>query len=148
MTIEAIPYDLIRALHILSVIAWMAGLLMLPRLYAYQTSANPGGELEAKMKQATQRLRRIILTPAMVAAWGFGLWLLIVFDRGMLQMPWLIAKLVLVTALSGLHGYYVAMGKRLDAGRKSLSERTWRILNELPFVMAIAIVLLATLEPF
>lgn len=147
MTIEMVPYDLVRALHILSVIAWMAGMLLLPRLYAYQTGAEPGGELERKMIEAAERLRTIILTPAMIAAWVFGVWLLLVFNREMLTLPWLIGKLALVVALTGLHGYFVAMGKRLARGQRPRSEKFWRMINEVPFVMAIAIVLLATMEP-
>lgn len=143
-----LPYDVVRGLHIISVIAWMAGMMMLPRFYAYQSGAQPGGELEAKMIAASRRLRAIILTPSMLLTWFFGVWLLIAFDWGMLDRGWLIAKLLLVTALSGVHGYLVSMGKKLARGERPLSERAWRILNEVPFVIAIVVVILATVEPF
>jgi protoporphyrinogen IX oxidase len=141
-------YNLGRALHILAVIAWMAGLLMLPRLYAYQTEAQPGGELEAKMIEASRRLRKIILTPAMILTWVFGLYLLIQYNLGPGIRLWLWAKLALVVALSGLHGYYVMQGKKMEAGLRPLSSKTWRLLNEVPFLIAIPVVIFATLEPF
>ena len=141
-------YNLGRALHILAVIAWIAGLLMLPRLYAYQTEAQPGGELEAKMIEASRRLRKIILTPTMILTWVFGLYLLIQYNLGPGIRLWLWAKLALVVALSGLHGYYVMQGKKMEAGQRPLSSKTWRLLNEVPFLIAIPVVIFATLEPF
>lgn len=152
-------YNLARALHILAVIAWMAGLLMLPRFYAYQTGAQPGGELEKKMIEGSRRLRAIIMTPAMIAAWVFGLFLLWEYNSGPAGdrtfaeglgaiRGWLWLKLALVIALTGAHGFMVAQGRKLAAGQRTLSEKTWRLLNEVPFVIAIVVVLLATLEPF
>jgi putative membrane protein len=126
----------------------MAGLLMLPRLYAYQTSAVPGGELENKMIEAARRLRKIILTPAMLTAWAFGLFLLFQYNQQQLGRGWLISKLALVVALTAAHGYLIAQGRKLSAGDRPLSEKTWRLLNEIPFVIAIVVVLLATTEPF
>ncbi len=151
-------YDLVRALHIIAVLAWMAGLMMLPRLYAYQTGSQPGGELDAKMIQAAGALRRIILTPAMLLTWAFGLHLLAAYligdwSGGVLAVvervpTWFWPKLALVVALSGWQGYLFAEGRRLAKGERRRSERFWRMTNELPFVAAIVIVLLATLEPF
>jgi putative membrane protein len=142
------PYNLLRGLHILSVLAWMAGLLMLPRLYAYQTEAQPGGELEHKMIEAAGRLRTIILNPAMIATWVFGLWLLIVYHLPGGIAGWLWIKLALVLALSGVHGFLIGQGRKLNAGQRPLSSKTWRMLNEIPFVIAIPVVLLVTLKPF
>ena len=142
-----IPYDLVRGLHILAVIAWMAGMLMLPRFYVYQFGSAPGSELDVKMTAASRRLRSIIMTPAMLLAWTFGLYLVIVYDAGMLKEPWLIGKLALVVAMSGLYGFFASVGGKFARGERPYSERFWRMLNELPFVMAIVIVLLATLEP-
>lgn len=151
-------YELAKALHIISVIAWMAGLMMLPRLYAYQTGSQPGGELEAKMIVASGALRRIILLPAMILTWLFGLDLVathIIADwsRGPLAafatIPiWLWVKLALVFAMSGWQGYLSAEGKRLAQGERRRSERFWRATNELPFLAAIVIVLLVVLKPF
>lgn len=142
-----VPYDLVRALHIISVIGWMAGMLMLPRFYAYQTGAIPGGELDLKMRDASAKLRNIILTPALLLTWTFGLWLFFVYDRGMWSAPWLIGKITLVTLLTGFHGYLVAEGKRLAKGEMRRTEKFWRMVNEVPFLVAIVVVLLATLEP-
>ncbi|MBU6371849.1 MAG: CopD family protein [Alphaproteobacteria bacterium] len=142
-----LPYDLVRGLHILSVIAWMAGMLMLPRFFIYQYGAVPGGDLDRKMTEAAGRLAKIILTPALIAAWVFGGYLLVVYDSGMLKEPWLIGKLALVIGMSGLHGFFVATARKFARGERPYSEKFWRLINEAPFVMAIAIVLLATLEP-
>lgn len=151
-------YDLARALHIIAVIAWMAGLLMLPRLYAYQTSSEQGGELERKMIVAARSLRTIILTPAMLVTWIFGLHLFATYLIGdwtggvaeaVTRVPiWFWVKLALVLALTGYNGYLSAEGKRLAHGERRRSERFWRMTNEIPFLIAIAVVLLATLEPW
>lgn len=150
-------YELARALHIIAVIAWMAGLMMLPRLYAYQTGSEPGGELERKMIAASGALRRIILTPSLILTWAFGLYLLIAFLvgdwsegvlAGLARIPiWMWAKLALVAALSAWQGYLGAEGRRLAAGERRRSERFWRMTNELPFLAAIVIVLLVVIEP-
>lgn len=150
-------YDLVRALHILSAIAWMAGLLMLPRLYAYQAGAAPGGELEQKMIAASKSLRMIILTPAMILTWAFGLHLFATYIIGdwsdgiasLGHAPhWFWAKLALVVALTGYHGFLASAGRKLAKGERSYSEKFWRATGEIPFLIAIAVVLLATLEPF
>jgi protoporphyrinogen IX oxidase len=144
-----LSYDLARGLHLIAVIAFMAGMLMLPRLYAYQTESEPGGELERKMIEAARRLRTFILSPALVLVWVFGLYLLFAFHGGLagLMQPWLATKIALAVALSGLHGYLVSAGKKLARGERKHSGKYWRMLNEIPFVIAIAIVLLATLQP-
>ena len=150
-------YDLFRGLHIIAVIAWMAGLLMLPRFYAYQTGGEPGGELERKMIEASSKLRAIILTPAMILTWALGIYLLASYVVGdwsgglssLTRIPtWFWLKLVLVLGLTGYHGFIVAEGKRLAKGERRRTERFWRMTNEIPFVIAIVVVLLATLEPW
>jgi len=138
----------VRALHILSVIAWMAGLLMLPRFYAYQTGSEPGGELDCKMIGASRRLSQIILTPAMISAWVFGFLILAVSHWVQLKMGCMHVKLALVLGLSGLHGYFIAEGRRLANGERRRSERIWRMMNEVPFLIAIVVVILAVVEPF
>jgi putative membrane protein len=154
---HAISYDLARGLHIIAVIAWIAGLLMLPRFYAYITASQPGGELEAAMLKAARSLRAIILGPSMVLAWAFGLFLFATYIVGDWSRPlgdilaavphWFWAKLILVLALSGYHGFLSAQGRRLAAGERRHSERFWRLMSEVPFLVAIGAVLLATLEP-
>ncbi len=152
-----ISYDLARGLHIIAVIAWMAGMLMLPRLYAYIAGSQPGGELEAKMIAAAKSLRLIIINPAMILTWAFGLFLFMVYIVGdwarpigeiMASVPhWFWGKLILVLALSGYHGFLIGQGRKIAAGQRTHSERYWRLMGEIPFLIAIAVVLLATLEP-
>ena len=156
MNEHVIGYDLARGLHIIAVIAWIAGLLMLPRFYAYITASQPGGELETAMLKAARSLRTIILTPSIILAWAFGVFLFatyLVSDwRGpdaIASVPrWFWLKLALVLGLSGFHGFLSVEGRRLAQGERARSERFWRLVSEVPFLVAIAIVLLATLEPW
>lgn len=152
-----IGYDLARGLHIIAVIAWISGLLMLPRFYAYVTASQPGGELETAMLKAAASLRTVILAPSLILAWAFGIFLFATYITGDWTRPfgevisgvphWFWAKLLLVLGLSGYHGYLSAEGKRLAKGERRRSERYWRLMSEVPFLAAIAIVLLATVEP-
>ena len=150
-----ISYNLARGLHIIAVIAWIAGLLMLPRFYAYITSSQAGGELEQTMLKAARNLRAIILTPSMILAWAFGIFLFgtyMVSDwsqtDALARVPhWFWGKLILVLGLSGYHGFLSAEGRKLASGQRRHSERYWRLMSEVPFLVAIAVVLLATLEP-
>jgi putative membrane protein len=154
---SAISYDLVRGLHIIAVIAWIAGLLMLPRFYAYISKSQPGGELEAAMFKAARSLRLIILTPSLVLAWAFGIFLFARYLSGDWTRPvlevaatvphWFWAKFLLVLGLSGYHGYLSAEGRRIAKGERRRSEVFWRRMSEVPFVVAIAAALLATLEP-
>lgn len=154
---HVIGYDLARGLHIIAVIAWVAGLLMLPRFYAYITASQPGGELEQTMLKAARNLRIIILSPSLVLAWAFGLFLFATYLVSDWQRPfadiiasvphWFWGKLILVLGLSGYHGFLSAEGRKLASGQRRHSERYWRLMSEVPFLAAIAIVLLATLEP-
>jgi putative membrane protein len=143
-------YDLLRGLHIIAVIAWMASFLILPRLFIYQMRAEPGSSMEGVLKDAQANLFRIVMNPAMVAAWLFGAALLYmaISTRGwpVLLEPWLVTKLLLVLALSGWHGYLSAARKRFAAGANTRSEKYWRMTNELPFVAAIVMVLSVTTE--
>jgi putative membrane protein len=152
-----IGYNLARALHIIAVIAWIAGLLMLPRFYAYITASQPGGELEAAMLKAARSLRAIILGPALVLSWIFGLYLFVTYVSGDWDRPlmdvlagvphWFWGKLILVVGLSGYHGFLSSAGRKLASGERRHTERFWRLMSEIPFLVAIAVVLLATLEP-
>jgi putative membrane protein len=154
---HVISYDLARGLHIIAVIAWISGLLMLPRFYAYATAAESGGELEQAMLKAARSLRSIILLPAIVLAWAFGLFLLGTYLAPDLQSAplaffaavphWFWLKLALVLGLSLYHTFLIAEGRALATGRRRHSERFWRIMSEIPFVVAIGVVLLATIEP-
>ncbi|MBY0567399.1 MAG: CopD family protein [Hyphomonadaceae bacterium] len=154
---HVIGYDLARGLHIIAVIAWISGLLMLPRFYAYVTSSQAGGELETAMLKAAKNLRLIILGPSLVLAWTFGLFLFATYLAGdwtrplnevLGQVPhWFWGKLLLVLGLSGYHGYLTSEGRRIAKGERRRTEKFWRLMSEIPFIVAIAAVLLATLEP-
>jgi putative membrane protein len=154
---HVISYDLARGLHIIAVIAWVSGLLMLPRFYAYITSSQAGGELEQTMLKTSRNLRMIILTPSLILAWAFGIFLFATYlvadwsrpfpDLAASVPHWFWAKLILVLGLSGYHGFLSAEGRKLTSGQRRHSERFWRLMSEVPFLVAIAVVLLATLEP-
>jgi putative membrane protein len=152
-----IGYDLARGLHIIAVIAWVAGLLMLPRFYAYICSSEIGGELERAMLKAARSLRLIILTPSLILAWALGIFLFVTYVVGDWSRPladvlggaphWFWVKLVLVLGLSGYHGFLSSAGRKFAAGQRPHSEKFWRLMSEIPFLVAIAVVLLATIEP-
>lgn len=154
---HVIGYDLARGLHIIAVIAWVSGLLMLPRFYAYITASQAGGELEQTMLKAARNLRVIILSPSLVLSWALGLFLFATYLVADWSRPlgdvvagmphWFWGKLILVLGLSGYHGFLSAEGRRLASGQRRHSERYWRRMSEVPFLVAIAVVLLATLEP-
>ena len=143
-------YDWFRAFHILSVIAWMAGLLYLPRLYVYHCDASPGGELDETLKLQEERLLRVIMNPAMIAVWVFGLLLIAVnVVRGgwasFLDWAW-ISKFALVTAMTWIHHVYAVRRKRFADGTNDWPQKRYRMLNEVPFLLAIPIVLIAILQ--
>jgi putative membrane protein len=144
-------YDLLRGLHIIAVIAWMAGQLYLPRLFAYHTKAPIGSEMDETFKVMELKLLRIIMNPAMTAAWIFGLALIWVRSDGLkdptfLTTPWMLTKLAGVLFMSAWHGYLAGARKVLAAGRRERSERFWRMTNEIPFLVAIVMVLAVTTE--
>ncbi len=139
-------YSWLRALHILSVIAWMAGMLYLPRLYVYHMKAAPGGELDETLKVQERRLLRGITNPAMLAAWALGI-LMLIANPALLSQSWMHAKLALVVTMSAVHGYYSSARKKFERGERPRTERFWRILNEVPAVLAIPIVIFAVVEP-
>jgi protoporphyrinogen IX oxidase len=152
-----ISYDLARGLHIISAIALIAGLVTQPRFFSYIVSSQPGGELETKMLGAAKRLRAFILTPSLILTWVFGVYLFAAYLVGDWDRPiadilagvplWFWAKFVLVLTLTGYHGFLAVEGRRLARGERRHSERFWRLMSEAPFVFAMAIVLLATVEP-
>lgn len=148
-------YDLARGLHILAVIAWMAGLLFLPRLYAYdaEQEGKPEplrSEMRALLRSWQTRLMRIILDPAMTLAWVFGGWLIWLNVQmrgwGFLAEPWMIAKLAGVVGLSAWHGFLSKELRRVQAGTSTRSGRFWRMTNEIPFLIAIVMVISVTTE--
>lgn len=150
---EFLSYDLLRGLHIIAVIAWMSGMMYLPRLYAYHTeTAPPGSAFDAHFKVWEGKLLRIIINPSMGLTWILGVTLILwhVYAGkagwGFLTQTWVIVKLVMVIALSGWHGFLAGAGRRIAAGERPRTARFWRATNEIPFLMAIVAVLAVTLQ--
>jgi putative membrane protein len=141
-------YLWVKALHLIAVIFWMAGLLMLPRFFVYHSSAVKGGELETQMMEAERRLLKIIMNPAMIVSFLLGL-ILIGYNIGTFQTSlWLYVKVILALSLIGYHGFLSKMRKLFESGERPKSEKFFRMINEIPAVIAIVIVILAIVKPF
>jgi putative membrane protein len=142
-------YNIVKAFHIIAVIAWMAGMLYLPRLYVYHADAAPGTLLSETFKVMERRLIRAIINPAMAATWILGLLLVFAFNVVDIRTDgWLHAKLALVLLMSGYHGALSRWRKDFAADRNMRTARFYRIANEVPTVLMIAIVLLVVIKPF
>lgn len=139
-------YLWIKALHIISVIAWMAGMLYLPRLFVYHTAAAPGSELSETFKVMERRLMRGIINPAMIAVWVFGL--LLIYNGGWWLAGWLYAKLALVLVLSAVHGMLSRWRRAFERDENRHSQKFYRLMNEVPAVLLLGIVPLVVLKPF
>lgn len=145
MTWFANHYDLLRGLHIIAVIAWMAGMLYLPRLYVYHTGTAAGSELDVTFQTMELKLLRIIINPAMILTWLLGLSLMAA-RPDVLSQPWMWVKLAGVLFLSAWHGFLAGARKKFAAGTNTRSAKFWRMTNELPFLAAIIMVLAVTTE--
>ena len=139
-------YQWLLAFHIIAVIAWMAGMLYLPRLFVYHCEADPGSRQSETFKVMERRLLRAIINPAMIVTWLLGLWL--AWSGGWFAAPWLHVKLALVVAMSGTHGMLARYVKDFAADRNRKSQRFYRVINEIPTGLMIVIVLLVVLKPF
>lgn len=139
-------YLWIKAFHIMAVIAWMAALLYLPRLFVYHTETTPGSTESERFKIMERRLLRVIMTPAMLAAWILGLTL--IFTGPYANAGWLHAKLPFVLGLSGMHGIFAKFTKDFARDANRHSQRFYRLLNEVPALLMVAIVILAVVKPF
>jgi len=138
----------IKAFHIIAIIAWMAGLLYLPRLFVYHAMSKVGSEQSETFKVMERRLLRYITTPAMVASWVFGLMLVFSGVIDWAQDGWFHAKLILVLALSAYHGLLAVWAKDFALDQNTRSARFYRIANEIPTILMIFIVILAVVRPF
>jgi putative membrane protein len=139
-------YEWVKAFHIIAVIAWMAGMLYLPRLFVYHCLAEPGSTQSETFKVMERRLLKAIINPAMIASWALGLWL--AWYGGWYRTGWFQTKVALVLVLSGLHGLFVRWVRDFGQDRNQHSQRFYRIINELPTLLLIAIVILAVVKPF
>lgn len=142
------PYLWVKALHVIAVIFWMAGLLYLPRLYVYHSKAVIGGEMDAALIIQERNLLRIIMTPSMIAAFVLGLILIAYRLDALTGSFWLPVKLLCVFGLIGYHGFLAAQRKVFETGGRPKSEKFFRVINEVPSFAAIIIVILAIVEPF
>ena len=141
------PYYLwLKALHILAVIAWMAGMLYLPRLFVYHCEIQPGTAEYARFVKMEERLMRIIINPSMIAVWILGI--LLATSAHVWDQPWLHAKLLFVILLSGLHGFMSRWRRDFEKGQNKRTQRFYRLVNEVPFGLLAVIVVLVVVKPF
>jgi len=138
--------DWIKAFHVISVIAWMAGMFYLPRLFVYHTETAPGSAESERFKVMERKLLRTIINPAMIATWVFGVTLALVLE--VYKEHWFQAKFALVVIMSALHGYLVGRVKAFAQDRNDKPARFYRILNEIPPLLMVLIVILVIVQPF
>jgi putative membrane protein len=139
-------YEIVKALHIISVIAWMAGLLYLPRLFVYHADT-PSGSVQAEtFKIMERRLLKAIMNPAMIFTFIFGIWML-VLAPALLTEIWMMIKIVCVFGLAGCHGLFSRMRRDLENDRLPYSSKVYRIWNEAPTVLMIIIVVMVVVRP-
>ena len=136
----------LKAFHVIAVIAWMAGMLYLPRLFVYHCEAEAGSKQSETFKVMERRLLRAIINPAMIATWVLGLWL--AYDQALFKAGWLHGKLALVLALTALHGLFSRWVRDFAADRNTHSQKFYRIINEVPAVLMIGIVILVIVKLF
>ena len=139
-------YQWIKALHLISVIAWMAGMLYLPRLFVYHCDAEPGSDKSETFKVMERRLLRGIMGPAMILTWIFGLILLYLSETW--TEGWMMAKGVLIIGMTIVHHYFSLWRKDFEADRNTRSTKFYRLANEIPTVLMIGIVILVIVQPF
>ena len=140
-------YLWLKAFHIIFVISWMAGMFYLPRLYVYHTQVTPGSEADETFKVMERRLLRIIMNPAMIIAFVTGILLIIATGAGAPGTGyWMHIKLVLVLGMGAVHGMFSSYRKAFERGENQESEKFYRLLNEAPTVLMVAIVLLVVIK--
>lgn len=139
-------YVWIKALHVVAVISWMAGMLYLPRLFVYHCEAEVGSKQSETFKVMERRLLKAIINPAMIVTWLAGLYL--AWSGSWFSAGWLHGKLLLVLILSGVHGFFARCVKDFAADRNTRSQKFYRIINEVPTLLMIGIVILVVVKPF
>lgn len=140
-------YLWLKALHIIAVMAWMAGMLYLPRLYVYHADAKKGSDLSETLKIMEYRLLRYITNPAMITAFifaGFMFWA----NSGLFSQPWMHIKLTLIILMTAVHGLYARWRKIFERDENTRPAKFYRIWNEVPTILLILIVILAVTKPF
>jgi protoporphyrinogen IX oxidase len=139
-------YEWIKALHVIAVISWMAGMLYLPRLFVYHCEAEAGSKQSETFKVMERRLLKAIINPAMIVTWLAGLYL--VWAGHWYLSGWFHAKFLLVLLMSGVHGFFGRCVRAFAADFNPYSQKFYRIINEVPTVLMIAIVILVIVKPF
>jgi putative membrane protein len=139
-------YDWIKAIHVIAVISWMAGMLYLPRLFVYHSETPKGSIQSDTFKIMERRLLKAIMTPAMILTWIFGL--ILIWQGGWITSGWLHAKILLVIGLSGLHGFLSKTVREFAADRNVRPAKFYRMINEVPTILMILIVILVIVKPF
>ena len=136
----------IKALHVIAVIAWMAGMLYLPRLFVYHCDAAPGSKQSEIFKVMERRLMKAIINPAMIVTWLTGL--AMAFHYGYWSEPWFHAKFLLVIAMSAVHGFFSRWRRAFEQDLNVHSSRFYRVMNEVPTLFLIGIVIFVIVKPF
>ena len=139
-------YEWIKALHVIAVIAWMAGMLYLPRLFVYHCEAEAGSKQSETFKVMERRLLKAIINPAMIVTWLAGIYL--AWSGHWYTSGWFHGKLTLVLILSAVHGFFSRAVKDFAADRNTRSQKFYRIINEVPTVLMVLIVILVIVKPF
>lgn len=139
-------YLWLKALHIIAVISWMAGMFYLPRLFVYHTMAEPGSEMSETFKVMEAKLLRIIMNPAMILSWVFGLAIIWIGSVGL--DGWLWVKLLFALVLTGMHGFLAKTRRLFEQDRNVRPEKFYRMINEVPTLAMIVIVILVIFQPF
>jgi protoporphyrinogen IX oxidase len=139
-------YPWLKVGHLIFVIFWVAGLFMLPRFYVYHQESTPGSDEEKRWIEREKKLRKIIITPAMIMVWVFGL--LLAYTISAWDQGWFLAKFAIVVGLSGYHGWMIDYGKKLEKGIRPVSGKALRIMNEIPGLAVVLIVMLVIIKPF
>lgn len=140
-------YLTVKALHIMSVIAWMAGMFYLPRLYVYHSGAKVDSELDKTFRVMERKLLRFIINPAMIATFVFGIWLVYIIGFSNLG-KWFHIKIVMLIALTSCHGLYSYHRRQFAVGHNKYSHRYYRWVNEIPTICMVVIVYFAVAKPF
>lgn len=134
------------AIHVMAVISWMAGMFYLPRIFVYHADSEPGSEKSETFKVMEYRLMKVIMNPAMILTWIFGLYL--AWEGFRFSGGWLHVKILAVFLMSGVHGYYSKALKDFARDERKTTARHWRIVNEAPTVLMIIAVIMVVLKPF
>lgn len=139
-------YLWLKSAHLIFVIFWMAGLFMMPRFFVYHQESAVGSEEDGKWIEREAKLRKIILNPSLIIVWVLGLFL--AYDIGAFSQGWFHAKLLMVLALSGYHGWMMGYAKKLARGERTMTDKKLRLVNEVPGITAAVIVILVIVKPF